>query len=52
LIQINNEIKDFEFSNYHSYILATIHNKKYSNTVKFWNINSATCESIQVQDTS
>jgi len=42
LIQINHDIKDFEFSNFHSYILATIHNKTNSNHVKFWNISSAT----------
>jgi hypothetical protein len=44
LFQINHDIKDFEFSNYHSYVLATIHNKKDFNVVKFWNINIANTE--------
>ena len=56
LLQINQDIKDFEFSVYHSYVLATIHgreeSKEDSNIVKFWNINSAVIESLQSTETS
>lgn len=45
LFQINHDIKDFEFSNFHSYVLATTHNKKNFNVVKFWNINISNAES-------
>lgn len=48
LLQINHSIKSFEFSNYHSYILSTIHNKKdEDNVVKFWNISSTMTEEQQ-----
>ena len=52
VIQINHDIKDIEFSNYHSYVLATIHNKRNSKTVKFWNINSCLKEELNENDSS
>lgn len=47
VIQINHDVKDIEFSNFHSYVLATIHNKKNSNAVKFWNIHNGIQEKLQ-----
>lgn len=52
LVQINHDIKDFEFSNYHSYIISTIHNKVDPDVVKFWNISSSISEEITSSDTS
>ncbi|CAI2381807.1 unnamed protein product [Moneuplotes crassus] len=52
VIQINHDVKEIEFSNYHSYVLATIHSKKDANTVKFWNINNAIQEKFQEDDAS
>lgn len=46
LLQINHDIQDFEFSTNLSYVLATIHSRDESDTVKFWNISSSLVEQL------
>ena len=52
LLQINHDIKDFEFSNYHSYIIGTIHSKIDPEIVKFWNISNSISEEIASSDSN